>query len=465
MDPTELLQRFPPIHLGFLLQEEAGFEPPPGVVALRGSATLDISMALGVHYFYTCLGRREPSFGLVEEFLSYSINSQEPHVFMGSGFSDDSEFNQSLSMQFSKFFGIAFMAERAGSTWFANLSAHRWKTGLDTPEGGVSFTKEDKKANGPDYLAAPFDPMVEGVEDPLQVLEFKGRSQRIEFHHAEFKRWQAQASNIKCTDHTGQQRRLKSWVLGFNYSFDKGTGCRDHSTLLVDDPWVGPEGAEPIPISRKVVAPIIREHLARQCEKFGAARLVPSVLLGGKRAPQTVFPQIYKANDNRLAARRYIGLFGSWGPNGEVLWSTSPRGFRDPALDGEIFIESSADDSWVHAHVRRRRLGIHIELLGRGGWRAGEAETWVRDLLSGGQDQIFVGQDATMLRDCIGTDSSVGLATEAFTNAIQISGRGDRDDQQHALQVLRNGGILASARLMHPVDEPGQWWDDIRSHR
>lgn len=182
---------YPRVELGFGLREEPGFTPPPGVAELRGRPTVNVDLARGAHYFFTCIVHDTPSYQDVEKFLRWTLGADGPHRFIGSSFSEDSEYNIDLSKTFSKLVGIGFMSEYAGSTWFASLSRKRWESGITSPGGVYTFAKVNPEDDGPDYLAATFDPSAAGVVDPLFALEFKGRAERVEFDHAKFHAWRA----------------------------------------------------------------------------------------------------------------------------------------------------------------------------------------------------------------------------------------------------------------------------------
>lgn len=464
-DVTSLDARFPPIEFGFDLREDPEFEPPPGVVALRGKGRVHLRVAVGAHYFFTCLAEREPDFATVTEFMNSTLDPSSPHRFRGRNFSHDKEWNGATSSRYAKLIGIAFMAEHAGSTWFAPID---WAHELECTDGTMCFRKQDPDGDGPDYLAAPFDPVGSGTPDPFYVLEFKGRKQQVTFKSPDFDRWRAQATNIDCVDENGTHRTVKSWVLAFNYAFEQGVGGRTCSTLLVDDPEAGRPDAPPIEPTRESIAPIIRAHLARQCRKLGAGNLIGAVLGGRLPERSPALPRTYFIDHPKLGGRRYIGWFGSWGPSGEVLWSSNP-GSRAPgsAFDGlyiDVNLEGPTFRGHAHARVRGRgprKPSLDVFVHGQTPWPGSrqEIEAWLEQLLGRGPGgEFFIGQDATMLRECMHTQLGRALTGVPFVDPIELFESARGEDAPHAIQVIRNGSALASSRAVRPAEDDHEWW-------
>lgn len=465
--PVEITQRFPPVRLGFELNEEEGFTPPPGIAELRGKDSISLSLGFGVHYYSTCISGREPSFKLAEEFLEYSRADDAMHRFTGTRFTGDSEDGRALSTRFAKLVGISFMSQHADATWFAPMES-LWDDGLLTPDGTVTFKKQRPEDDGPDYLAAPFDPTADDASDPLVVLEFKGRSQRIGFDTKEFGKWRNQAINISCFGNDGNPRNLKSWVLEFAYAFENTSGSSRHSAFLVDDPHIGPTGAPPLERERLSIERIVREHLTRQCYRLGAGRIARSVLLGERLAPPRDFPTTYLTKDMRLHDRRFIGLFGTWGVDGELVLSGNPRilsPMSEADVEMDVYFESGA--RWAHVRIRGRPDGntiladIHLSVSKSDQWTSKEElEGDVRRWLIGNREgQIFIGQDATMLRTAIATARGQPLEGTPFTVPIQFSTGTNRKDGAYAVQVLRNGAVFADARAVTAANgDDREWW-------
>jgi hypothetical protein len=395
--------------------------------------------------------------------MNSTLDPDAPHRFIGRNFSLDKEWNGATSSRYAKLVGIAFMAEHAGSTWFSPID---WTEDLESTDGKMSFRKLDPDDDGPDYLAAPFDPAASGTPDPFYVLEFKARKQRVTFDSPTFGKWRAQAANIDCVDASGKHRSLKSWVLAFNYAFEQSGVGRDCSTLLVDDPKVGRPDSRPIEPTRESITPIIRAHLARQCQKLGAGNLVGPIL-GGRLPERTpIFPQTYLINHPKLGGRRYIGWFGSWGPGGEVIWSSGPRsGVARWGVD-HLYMDVQVDGQGFHAHARLRGRGqtrAHVDVFVHrpGPWAASpqDVESWLRQALEGsaGAD-FFIGQDATMLRTCLHTRRGVALTGTPFADPIELSQRALGGDSPYTVQVIRNGSALASSQAVRPAEDDLDWW-------
>lgn len=448
MTPAELAVTFPATTFEFDLSGPRGFVPPPAVARLKEFVTLNV--ALGAHYFFTLVQHREPTFGLVLDFLSSSTHRNGRHVFHGSSFGDDAEFAVGYSQQFAKFVGIAFMAEYAGSTWFAPLE-RLWDDGVSAADGHVSLCKRHPRKEGPDYLAAPFDPTVRRSADPLYVLEFKGRSRPVDFKHDKFVEWRKQARNI-IAKVDGHEVKLKSWILAFNYAFEN-LGPRN-SRLLVEDPWTASADKPPIEATRRNTARVVREHLARQCTKFGAGMLGAPVLAGRMPEP-AVLPRVYKVQHHLLRSRRYIGHFAARRPDGELVWMPARLPMIAGRLDVDVFDDGSFNTAVVLAPDRQRILVHH-----RGPLNEESIRRMMRSLLDGDEEVLFIGQDASMLRGCMQTPVEDELDGEPFAEMIEFQGNTDvgQTAEQGFVQVLRNGAVLADASLVVEDEESGDWW-------
>ena len=455
-DAAALAREFPPQSFVLDLRKVRGFVAPPGVSKLVGDVTLNL--ALGAHYFFTAVQGREPTFGLVQDFLSFSTQRDGRHVFTGSSLGGDAESNASYSNLFAKIVGVAFMSEHADATWFAPL-LRLWGTGLSTPAGTIDLRKRHPKKDGPDFLCAPFDPSASASLDPLYVLEFKGRTGALTFDHGAFKSWRSQARNIQAKSPTGAVN-LKSWILAFNYAFEHGTG-REQSALLVEDPWTETERAEPLEPARASIETVVREHIARQCSKLGAPLLAPAVLAGRRVENGSMLPAIFRVRHPRLSNRRYIGGFATWGLDGELCWTTGPR--HPWASDYELFVD--AVGAPFHAHVRVRGRGssptsrVVAEVFAGGPMSRADLERLVRSVVSGGGGDLFVGQDAAMIRACVRARRGQPLDDEAFTTMLDVRGEGSAEGEAVGfVQLLRNGSVIADAQLVETEKAPDAWW-------
>lgn len=386
------------------------------------------------------------------------------HRFTGTRFTGDSEDGRALSTRFAKLVGISFMSEHADATWFAPMES-LWDEGLLVSEGTVRFKKPRPGDDGPDYLAAPFDPTV-STSDPLVVLEFKGRSQRFGFGTEVFKKWRKQAVNISCFGQDGMPRNLKSWVIEFAYAFEGTGGSSRHSTILVDDPPTGPADAPVIERGRGIIERVVREHLSNQCTRLGAGRIARSVLFGERLAPQRDFPTTYLIKDPRLGDRRFIGVFGTWDIDGELTISANQQIIGLPSkfdIIAEANIESA--NGWGHVSIRTKSgdelTMVDIRLSTKGSWTSKrELEDYVRQWLVGARGaQVFIGQDATMLRTAIATAWGQPLEGTPFTVPIQFSTVANPKDGVHSVQVLRNGAVFADANAVTVASQDSKdWW-------
>ena len=469
VDAADLATRFPPVQLGFDLREEPGLTPPPGVAALRGRDSLSVNLAVGAHYFYTCLTHREPSFNIVQEFLDSTTDTSAPHTFIGSNWSDDDEWNRSLSKQYSKLVGIAFMATHAESTWFARV---KWNSPFGPHDDRVRFRKQDPDMLGPDFVAAPFDPEQSGLPDPFHVLEFKGRSAEVSFDSPAFGKWRSQARNIVCRDADGDERSLKSWVLAFNYAFEVRGRGRTHSALLVDDPLAGPPDVERMAPTRRNIEPIIRAHLARNARKLGAGMLTHG-LLSGRVPERPRWPQLFRIDHPKTRGRLYVGGFASLDPTGSLVWSSAPvppmlgalHHYGHAHIDVEVH---GPDHAFLHARVRHRGQGrvalvdVHVHGGMPGLQTDADARRWLESMLGGSRrDQLFLGQDATMLRGALQTPVGQGLVGTPFTDLVQVQGGHGEGESPKFIQVLRNGSALASAHAVEAVEPGPDWWYEL----
>lgn len=458
---ADAVQVYPKQKLGFELKRTKGFSPPAPIQNLSTSVDLDLS--LGAHYFFTFVHHRTPTFGLVEDFINFSTTVNGIHTFDGSGFGDDAESSQSYSAQFAKLVGVAFMAQYANCTWFASMS-RMWRDGLVSATGRIEFKKRHPKSNGPDYLAAPFDP-ASATSDPLYVVEFKGRTGVVKFSHEAFRAWRKQSKNIRAYDPNGVEVNLKSWVLAFNYAFEGGEG-RENSTLLVEDPWTAPANVPALGHDRRAVSRIIREHLARQCPKFGLGHLSRALVTdAGQDLSALRLPGIFTVHHPRLGVRRYVGGFATRGPDGNLFWL--PDGWLDGRLRHDVDIEifpSSQGGDWFEflVHVRgrsSRSRRAFVRVFGQARPPAPvELRRMLRELLGGSTTSVFVGQDATMIRECLRTPIDAELGGISFSEPIELAGTTEYQETTGYVQVLRNGGIVAGTDLVSLEEDSDAWW-------
>jgi hypothetical protein len=458
-DAATLAHDYPPPTLALDLKKVRGFVPPPGVAKLKDEVTLNLG--LGAHYFFTLVQHREPAFDLVRNFLQFSTTVAGRHVFTGSSLGDDTETNQAYSNLFAKVTGVAFMSEYAEATWFASMS-RVWDSGLDVPGGKVTFKKRHPSKDGPDFVSAPFDPAASGCADPLYVLEFKGRTGTVKFTHKVFSDWRHQAVNIRATGPAGPVN-LKSWILVFNYAFEHGKG-RECSALLVEDPPTEQADVPPMKRVRGSIETVVREHLSRQCPRFGVPRLAPAVLAGRPVEDLRALPTVFRVRSQGLADRRYLGAFANLGPNGELLWTPDPE---RKLLHGDydILVHGGDDDPLylrirIGSHSRPSTHDIHVS--GSPSISAAQIAALVRSATDR-RGAIFVGQDATMIRASMRTKAGQGLDDPAFTVAMEV--RGDRpagrlveDGAPEFVQLLRNGSIIADANLVDAEKASAEWW-------
>jgi hypothetical protein len=388
---------------GFQLQTIQGFTPPQKVQALGQDVELDL--AVGLQSLWTKLRKKsEVSDGRISDWKALTVPDQEPHRFTDSTMGEETESNKNDSCDFSKIVGLAFMEEYADACWYSVLSS-LWGNDIDTSLGKVAISKRQPNEYGPDYLAAPFDPSDTTRGGPFFAVEVKGRKEKIEFAHDQFKKWSIQSQNIKLLpkqDHGPVN--MKSWVLAFNYGFAEPKGSREFSTLLVEDPEIEP-GQPFLEASRLNGSTIIRDHLSRQCSLLGASALAPFVRLGKSIEGNSLRPYLWKVNHQRLQNRRYIGTWFFIDENhGDLI--------QCPFKDRPVFW-----DEWF-----------------------------------GNERLVFLGQDANMLKICTRTRIDQPLSGEAFQDEIHFY------EPQFKIRVLRNGSILAAGTNMRRDSDWEKFW-------
>jgi hypothetical protein len=429
--PTIALQRF-----RLLIQQVPGFAPPPAVANLKDEVDLDL--VLGMQMLWTAAAIQGPiSYGRLSDWIALTLPNKSPHRFLGSSIGEDTEVSGSFSTDFSKLVGLAFMGQYADAAWFKTLRP-LWDDTLATQAGAIKIVKKDTDANGPDYLAAPFDPTAKQFGGPFYAVEFKGKKAKVELDSATFRGWSKQAGNISLTLAPAQTPvSIKAWVLGFNYGFEKAEASREESALLVEDPETAP-GEKPLEPERSNGSSIIRDHLARQCALLGAPVLAPFIRLGAPLDGAAGLPAVYKIDHARLKDRRYIGAWYVAAPTGELLPAPSP--WPGP---GWTVIERGPD--WF---VYRRGPDV-AEVYVRA-----HGPVWgLHALLAGGAGHVFVGQDATMLRRCTQVRIGAALDGEPFQDEIhfaQVIGEGPYAEP---LRVLRNGSVIAPSAVVQLDDE------------
>jgi hypothetical protein len=429
--------------LRLLIQQVAGFTPPPAVGALKGEVDLDL--VLGNQMLWTAAAIRTPvSYGLLYDWNALTMPDASPHRFLGSSIGEDSELSGDLSGAFSKLVGLAFMGEYAGTAWFKVLRP-LWDDNLVTRAGPIEITKRDVDNDGPDYLAAPFDPAAKQYGGPFYAVEFKGRKAKVKLDSETFRAWSAQAANISLRiTPANTPVNLKAWVLGFNYGFAKPAGSREESTLLVEDPESAP-GERLLEPDRLNASSIIRDHLARQCVLLGASVLAPLVRLGLPLDGVARLPPVYKIDHPRLRDRRYIGAWFIAAPTGELFPSPTP------SLSGGWTMIAEGPD-WFVFRRGNDDAEIHIHIFGK-------ARDGLRELISD-NNAVFVGQDATMLRRC--TEVAIGevLDGEPFQDEIHFVETTGEGPAAVTVRVLRNGSVLASGRATQADQAP--FWTPVR---
>jgi hypothetical protein len=440
--PTIALQQ---LHL--MVAQLAGFAPPPRVAALGSPGTVNVDLLLGAQLLWTVvMGRTSISYGDVDNWISLTEQGRSPHRFAGSSFGDDSEVSADLSSMFSKLVGLAFLGEYAETCWFKVLRP-LWGETLSTVDGPVHIDKPNPHADGPDYLAAPFDPSSASLGGPVYAVEFKGRKAKVEFGSDVFRGWSAQASNIALTSAASQPLNLKSWVVAFNYGFAEARGSREASTLLVEDPEISP-GASQLRATRVNGASIIRDHLARQCINLGVGVLASAVKLGSGLDGISHLPAVYRVDHQRLAQRRYIGHWYAPNALGELV--PVPR-VSLPLGDFEFI-----DRGPSHLRMMSKRGGIQVVI----GSNAAEPhprgpEDLLRRLWGLG-GSIFVGQDATMLRSAARTQPDAALDTTPFIDELHFKETIGDGPGAGQIQVVRNGSIMAF-NVPIELGEDGFW--------
>ncbi len=421
-------------------------------------------MALGIHYFYTLVEAGAVSFGALLDFLSLTDLAAPTHQFLGKTLSNDVAMANGLSNKFGTLIGIGFMAEYAETTWFCPLPS-KGRLVLDSPSTKLTVTRGESGKSWPDYLAAPFNPREKavGAMGAFYPLEFKGTGASIDFEDSRFQDWQEQSTNISVRSAGDKALALKSWILAFNYRCRDKPARHPSSTLLVLDPRVGPEEA-PLPDS---AAPIIREHLARQCRKLGLGGLAPMVLSGVRPEGSNYVPPVFRILHSRFSDRRYVGRFAAWGLNGELIAiSHNPLLSSFPVGDIDLRVDAYFRGAMhAHIHIESRKATanqarIDVNVIGElsAGWTGSRVRSFILSLLQGQGNGVFIGQDAKMLRQCMRTPPTIELTGGEFDTPFEYFDPGAVDVGEEglpagAVQVLRNGSVLANPRLVELVEE------------
>ncbi|MEK7434363.1 MAG: hypothetical protein AABZ74_14620 [Cyanobacteriota bacterium] len=450
----------------FKIETEDGFILPSKIEKLKNE--ISINLGLGIHYFYTLVEEREASWGILQDFISYTKVGIDKHQFTNKSISNDRERSNNLSNEFGKMIGIGFMAEYANSTWFCPLPEKTDKV-LTLPQGKLTISRLRKgKGNSwPDYISAPFNPKDNDQNSmgAFYPLEFKGKSEYIKFDSSEFKKWIKQSKNIsfKLKDNNVEKDiSTKSWVLAFNYRCSENNKHKEHknSTLMVYDPEVGnPEIAQP-----KTAAPIIREHLARQCRKLGLGYLAPYVLDGIRPDSFANWPTVYNINNPRFNNRHYIGRFVSWGLNGELfIVPPTNNWFSFSWVDSgfiEFFLRGRTDNNHIHGHIelnagkRGKDIIIHGNI-------DNYTQNQIRQFFNDSQNNtFFIGQDADMIKKCLNTPDNIELDGDIFNTPFEYtdfrnlnSKNSNEENFKGSVQIIRNGSIIANSNLILPVKE------------
>jgi hypothetical protein len=444
MSPPTLARQ----QLQFLLQTTPNFNPPTAVTDLTTNSLVDLDLVRGSQVLWTAVMKKQVvSYGDVYHWIALTDPGKSPHRFAESSFGDDSEVGGDMSSNFSKIVGLAFLNEFAGATWFKVLRP-LWGNTLATTGGPVSISKPRPDDDGPDYLAAPFDPTNAGLGGPFYAVEFKGKKAKVEFNSGTFRSWSSQSTNVLLTGGaTGAPVNLKSWVVGFNYGFAQPMGSRELSALLVEDPEIAP-GRPLLASERLNASSIIRDHLARQCILLGAPAIAPLVRRGTGFDGVTSLPPVYQIDHPRVRGRRYIGRWYHIDQDGQCLPSSLPSGL---GLRGNgIIVRSGKSHLIVHS-----KDGL-VEIFARGsgpGWRG--PMDWLQSLL-GMKDTIFVGQDATMLRRSIQTSLAMPLDGEPFQDEIQFKDVSGDGPSPSSIRVLQSGSIVVSN--IPVAEESAEFW-------
>ncbi len=443
------------------LKRDAAFAPPPAMEDLQDTVPLDLQQ--GVSVYFSVVEHRTPTFGALADFAALSVPANEPHRFLGRA-RRDAEIAVADSNRFAKFLGLAFMYEFAGSTWFAPVQRLLGRT-LPFGRNRALRVKKQHKGDGPDYLGAAFDP-VKARGNALHAIEFKGRSGgRVKLEHNVFSTWEQQAENLRLETTERRLFPIKSWVVASNFAFAEATSGRKKSALLVSDP-IAPTGGRFDGENDSLLAePVIREHIARQCRVLGFQSLAAGVSTGtalDRDTPEAT-PYVFKLRDPNTRERRYIGNFYIVSPRGDLV--PAPDGFGVPwgLLAGRADIE--IEGFGPHGiHVRFRggaRPGHHIDIHIHGS-PSGVSDRRVREaiynFLSGGR-RIFLGQDATMVRDCLASPRGVLPRGRSFEEEFTLSVQGadferlSDEGERGPLRVLRNGAVFASADMVEPGED------------
>ena len=437
-----------PQQLRVVVNQVPGFTPPPQVAALGQQGTVDVDLLLGAQLLWTVvMGKSQVSYGDVYNWMSLSEQGRSPHRFADSSFGDDSEVSGDLSSTFSKLVGLAFLGQYAQTCWFKVLRP-LWGETLSTGAGPVHIDKPRPKDDGPDYLAAPFDPANAPLGGPFYAVEFKGRKAKVEFSSEVFQAWSSQASNIALTS-AGSPLNLKSWVVAFNYGFSQARGSREESTLLVEDPEIS-AGARMLDATRMNGSSIIRDHLARQCVNLGAGVLASAVKLGSGLDGTSPLPPVYRVDHPRLSQRRYVGQWYSPNSLGELVPAMFPS---NPPLS-ELEVVDRGPGFFV---VRWRRGRAEVFVHSDASWPLDSLRP--QDLLRrlfGAGESIFVGQDATMLRGAARTNQGAPLDGTPFSDELHFNEAVGDGPYRGQLRVLRNGSIVAF-NVPIELGEDGFW--------
>ncbi|MCC6639810.1 MAG: hypothetical protein IT386_01460 [Deltaproteobacteria bacterium] len=381
------------------------------------------------------------SYGAIHDWIALSVPGQAPHRFTGTSLGEDSEVGGDLSSTFAKVVGLAFMSEYAGACWFKVLRP-LWDAVLATAQGNVEVSKVRPDDDGPDYLAAPFDPASAVQGGPFYAVEFKGKKAKVEFASETFKGWSRQAANISLRGQNAAVN-LKSWVLAFNYGFERAGGSREESTLLVEDPEIAPD-APALEPDRVNGSSIIRDHLSRQCVVLGASILAPHVRLGRSLEGAKDLPPVYRIDHQRLKNRRYIGHWFSLTPQGDLI--ATPEA---PSTQWRVI---ERGPRWLVVRGPEGIVEVAIHHDGPASWRGAQ---WLERLLWG-RGAIFIGQDATMLRRCTQVATADALDGEPFQDELHFADAAGDGPYPSEVRVLRNGNVVATGATVE-LDESDFW--------
>jgi hypothetical protein len=169
-------------------------------------------------------------------------------------------------------------------------------------------------------------------------------------------------------------------------------------------------------------------------------------------------PTVFKVRHPALKQRRYIGAFAWRGPGGELIWMPEPT----PRLSGRFEIDIVDDgpgpfrSAVIHLGPSRHRVVIYHH---GSNLREGAVRGILRSLFAGGGAQVFLGQDAEMIRGCMRTALDGDLGGEPFEVPIEVHEAADTPTASPGfVQVLRNGSVLADASIIVEDEGDADWW-------